>query len=138
MEIVKLKKEDFLDLSNLISNEVHAKCNVINNECFNTIWIMGEDDITEIYLKNQLNKNLIISRMQFTKQHKGIGTKVLSILKDYAVKHDFKSIVIESTCTNEILNFCNKHNFKPIMHQCFNYNGKLHGNYKLNLGEDYE
>src|SRR3712207_7999913 len=44
---------------------------------------------------------------------------------DYATKHDFKSIVIESTCTNEILNFCNKHNFKPIMHQCFNYNGKL-------------
>lgn len=133
MEKVKFNPNQFKELNDLISKENNIETNIVFNKAFNTIWIRDDTEgLTELYLKS-LKDQLIISRIGFRIKHKGIGTKVLNWLIKFAKENGFKSIMIESGFTPEIIGFQKKHNFKPIPYQCIESNGVLYGNYELRL-----
>lgn len=93
-------------------------------------------DGSEAQLMLRLNynvKTLVIARILVRSQHRGVGTKVLNWLKDYAKRNNYEFIMIESTTTPEINRFAEKYGFKVIEEQCFSYCGEKYGNYLLKL-----
>lgn len=130
---MKFNPSDFEEIKEIMQKLDNTKVSIVFNSLFNTIWLQGDSGLeSEIYLKIYVDK-LVIARMGFNNRHKGIGTEMLRLLKDYAKKNNLKSVMVESTLTKEMNNFCRKYGFKPVEHQCHEYNGDIFGNYELTL-----
>lgn len=129
----KLSIEDFNEIKDILEKD--SEGDVITHIPYNRyVWFSGGYGV-ELYLKCSRDE-LIISRINLNNKRSGIATKILKLLKEYAINNNFKSIVVESTLTKEMNHFCLKHNFEPQFlggAGCFAQDGEFYGNYKLDL-----
>lgn len=89
---------------------------------------------TEAEIMIRVNKDfLTIARINVLDTRKGTGFKILSFLINYCKNNNKNKLIIESAFTDEMINFCNKHGFKPDMFAFTNKDGKILGNYELYL-----
>lgn len=129
---INLKREDFIELKNVIEKLEQTKVEVREGS-FCDLWIESYSVETELYLKSSFNKKLIISRIIFENRRKGIASQVLYWLKKYAKTHEFETIIIESVISIEMIKFCEKHSFKANKNQGYIENGLFYGNYELEI-----
>lgn len=132
---IELVENDFKELKEMLAKYEKTDIEVKFNESFRTIWFLGVEE-TDLYLRSSVDKYLTIARIMFANTHCGIGTKVFNWLREYAIDKGFEGIEVESTCTQEINNFCIKLGFKKVPY-CGFYNdeGIFFGNYKLKFNE---
>jgi len=130
---IEIKEEDFEGLKDILVKGENNDINVVVNRHFNTIWFMGIDEMqeTDLYIKSIYSKYLVISRIMFDNTHCGIGTKVFNWLKEYCIEKGYAGIEVESTCTKEINNFCDKFKFEKVPNIGFYEHGIFWGNYRL-------
>ncbi|MCD7910990.1 hypothetical protein KC480_05560 [Bacillus velezensis] len=115
------KVEDFEEIINLFKEDSNEEVAV--NIHMNRLFIDGV--YNELMLRlNQHTKKLVIARIGFNNTRKGYGTRLLSLLKTYAMKNGYEAIVIESIQTEEAYSFGLKNGFVEV------YNPALDG---LNL-----
>lgn len=129
-----LKVNDFKDVTALIEKRDKVRMKVANGLSKNNLFFRCDYDETELYLKESFPKKLIISRIAFKNKRQGIGSAVLELLKKYCLEQGYSSIIVESTLTIEMIEFCKKHEFEPMEGQVFlSKDGELYGNYELEL-----
>lgn len=92
-----------------------------------------ENSYAEMYVKIGYKNRFVIARMCVEHKGRGIGAKILNVIKDYCREEDIKEILIESVLTNDMVRFCEKHGFKPMTNYTQNMDGKILGNYILKL-----
>lgn len=76
-------------------------------------FIKGNDN--ELMLRfTEIQNRITIARINFKHRRLGYATQLLDYLKEYAKKHNFNNIYLESVLTPEFQSFAKKHNFVNI------------------------
>lgn len=117
--------DNFDEIKNILQEIDDSEVTI--SKRFNNIYFYN--DKSEVYIKFN-TKQVIISRIVLGDKRKGYCTKILNILIDYCKKYSIKQIMIESVLTDEMFNFCNKHNFIKEENK---YSTGIHGNYLLEV-----
>ena len=113
--VMNVKQSDFRTaLQDSLFNEIASRndCKLYYTNTFGTIWIKDEEPTTEfryVIIANQL----IVSRILFKNRRRGCMTACFEILKQFASKLNYDTIVIQSVETYEMMQWCTKMDFMP-------------------------
>jgi len=126
-----LKKEDFTDVLAYLEHET--------GQHIRPVYIMDGHGLTMKGINFELtvrleHDTLFITRIEMPLHRHGQGSRILELLKAYARGRGLKHIAVEHTTTHEIVAFCHKHGFRPMLIGCIEIeHGEFYGNYVLDI-----
>ena len=133
---IQLTDDEIAEIKNVIETKNHCKCTY--DITFNNIWFYSPSGGVELRLGFVFTYRLIVSRVCFTHKRQGCMTEILEILKRICKEKGIPKIIIQSTETEEIVNFCNKNGFIPdptASFASFDGSGLILGDYYLDIDE---
>jgi hypothetical protein len=131
-----LKVRDFKEITDRIEKREKTRLRIETGFSQKSLICRNTFGGTVLHIKEVPSEKLIISHMEFKKQREGLGTEVLSLLKEFAQKNNMSSLVMEDANTKPMLEFCKKHGFKAIQGEVYvKGDGEFYGNYELPLEE---
>ena len=97
------------------------------------IWLHDPSWQTELRLLVLPRIKLTVSRVCFQKRRQGTMGEVVKWMIRYCHNHEIYQICIQSVETEEMVNFCLKNDFRPNPLTTFEIDGRILGDYIVNL-----
>lgn len=105
----KKVESDFKNLIQLLEDDSNDK--IYFRKEYDNLYLISDSTETELMLRfSMYHKQITVARINLMSKRKGTFTKILLALSKF--DDNFKSIVIESALTEEILNYLKKHNWQ--------------------------
>ncbi len=130
---IPISNEEILTIKEIIEDNNGSDCSFQQN--FQTLWYTTIDG-SEFRISFLGNLQIIISRVEFAIKRKGTLTCLCDFLKKMCLKYSIKEILIQSTQTKEIVDFCNKYGFRPCPYASFELDGIVLGDYSFVVTSD--
>ena len=97
------------------------------------IWLHDPSWQTELRLLVLPKIKLTVSRVCFQRRRQGTMSEVVKWMIRYCHNHEIPQICIQSVETQEMVNFCLKNDFSPNPLTSFEIDGRILGDYIMNL-----
>lgn len=135
MEKINLEVNQFEALISELEKRTGDSFSVWKDD-FGSIFIQGEKSENEIMIKSNYFNTLVLARISFEKKRSGLGTFIISFLKDFGLEFGFEKIKIESTLSQGMNNLSLKMGFSPCEYEGYFLENNFFGNYELLLKKE--